>query len=102
MKRYVFLAIFIFGFLAGARGPDPSQAVIAGINFVVLAGLVYFVCKALSVIGDRIVNWKETNPGEPIFKVGEGLTEYDAYLAKRTGEEVARAIEASKSKGGDS
>jgi len=92
MTRYVFLAIFICGFLAGAAGPDPGNAISTAFGTVVLAAMVYFFFKAISTIGDRIANWDTTNPGEPMIKSGGSLTEYDETIARRTGEYAGKAM----------
>lgn len=84
--------LFVLGLVAGLRGPKREEAVVMGILSACILGMTWFFFKAIFVTANTAANWHVTNPGEPMFKWGDSLTEYDDTRARRTGQAAGEAI----------
>lgn len=74
------LGLAIFG-----KNPNNENPLVTGLLMATVCGMAWYAVKAILITGNTIATWKQTHPGEPIFKAG-GLTEYDREFARQVGE----------------
>jgi hypothetical protein len=87
--RHCLVYFFLIGFVLGAVGPTKNPLAGAGI-ILFLGGFFWYVAKSLLTCGDTIATMRAN--GEPLFKCGDVLTEYDETRARRTGQAAGEAI----------
>jgi hypothetical protein len=73
-------------------GAHPDQFLLMGFLMACLGGMTWYFFKGIFITANTAANWHITNPGEPMFKCCDVLTEYHETMARRTGQAAGEAI----------